>query len=339
MKALLIGPENPHFLGHLRTLQALPEVTAITLVASDPGDARLLEEARAAHPERVSALSLDVSEALRGDVDFVVACPRNDRAVDVITSALRAGKPVLAEKPAGRTAAETAQIVAVARQAGLPLGVCYQNRLHPAALAARAFVADGLLGELMAVEMRYFTTQLRFRDPKHWLFNKSLSGGGVLHWLGCHYLDLAPYVTGQPIVEARGRIATRSGEAVDVEDVAALSLTFANGASGSLSCGYVLAQSGGGFYNQSGNDTHLAFIGRLGRVWWTPTKSPSTVNFETTHPDWAFAPRRTVTYELPESGAYGGVAGIEFVRRFIQGAPVATGEDALRVAKLLEMVY
>ena len=118
MKALLIGPENPHFLGHLRTLQALPEVTAITLVASDPGDARLLEEARAAHPEPVSALSLDVSEALRGDVDFVVACPRNDRAVDVITSALRAGKPVLAEKPAGRTAAETAQIVEVARQAG-----------------------------------------------------------------------------------------------------------------------------------------------------------------------------------------------------------------------------
>ena len=41
MKALLIGPENPHFLGHLRTLQALPEVTAITLVASDPNDAEL----------------------------------------------------------------------------------------------------------------------------------------------------------------------------------------------------------------------------------------------------------------------------------------------------------
>ena len=54
MKALLIGPENPHFLGHLRTLQALPEVTAITHGASDPGDARLLEEARAAHPERWS---------------------------------------------------------------------------------------------------------------------------------------------------------------------------------------------------------------------------------------------------------------------------------------------
>ena len=101
MKAILIGPENPHFLGHLRTLQALPEVTAITLVASDPSDAPLLEQARAAHPERVSALSLDLSEALRGDVDFVVACPRNDRAVEVITQALRAGKPVLAEKPAG----------------------------------------------------------------------------------------------------------------------------------------------------------------------------------------------------------------------------------------------
>ena len=124
MKALLIGPENPHFLGHLRTLQALPEVTGITLVASDPSDAPLLEQARTAHPERVSGLSLDLSEALRGAIDFVVACPRNDRAVEVISQALRAGKPVLAEKPMGRSAAETAQIVELARQAGLPLGVC-----------------------------------------------------------------------------------------------------------------------------------------------------------------------------------------------------------------------
>ena len=45
MKALLIGPENPHFLGHLRTLQALEEVTSITLVASDPSDAALLAQA------------------------------------------------------------------------------------------------------------------------------------------------------------------------------------------------------------------------------------------------------------------------------------------------------
>lgn len=339
MRALLIGPENPHFVGHLRTLQALDEVTTIDLCASS-GEAALLDEARAAHPAKIAACGDDLEAMLReGAHDFVVACPRNDRAVDVVGRALAAGKPVLAEKPIGRNAGETGRLVAQARAAGLTLGVCYQNRLNPVAVAAREFVEAGLLGELMAVELRYFTTQPRFRDVNHWLFRKDLAGGGVLQWLGCHYLDLAPYVTGQPIVSARGVVATRSGEPIGVEDVATVQFRFANGAIGSLSCGYVLGQSGGGYYNQSGNDTHVAFIGRLGRVRWSPTVTPHTVYFESTHPAWASSPRRTVSYELPDSPAYGGVYGAEFVRRFLRGAPVATGEDALNVARLLEEIY
>ncbi len=340
MNALLIGPENPHFIGHLRTLQALPEVTNIHLCACALEDELLLGEVMRAHPDKVTGISLDLDTVLRDrQIDFVLACPRNDRALTVAARVLGARKPMLAEKPIGRNAAETAAIVEMAKIAGVPLGVCYQNRTHPAVVAAREFVAAGYLGELMAVEMRYFTTQPKFRDTNHWLFHKDQAGGGVLQWLGCHYLDLAQFVTGERIIAATGGTATRSGEPIEVEDVASVQLSFASGAVGGLNCGYVLAQSGGGYYNRSGNDTYLAFIGRLGRVWWMPMQVPPVVNFESTHPDWVFAPRRTVSYELPESPAYGGVHGEAFVRRFIQGAPVATGEDALSVARLLEMIY
>lgn len=337
MRALLIGPENPHFAGHLRTLQALPEVEAITVCAA-PGERALAEEALGA--QKVDAISDDLGACLAAPgLGFIIASPRVDRALALTGRALDVGVSVLAEKPLGRNAAEADALVARAKASGAPLGIAYLNRFNPAVAAARDFVAQGLLGDLMAVELRYFTTQPRFRDPAHWLFRKSIAGGGVLQWLGCHYLDIAQFVTGEAITALQGALATRSGEPIDVEDVATVQLRFASGAIGSLACGYVLAQSGGGYYNPGGNDTYLCFVGRLGRVWWRPAQTPLTVSFESVHPAWADAPRRTVSYELPDSPAYGGTFGIAFTRRCLLGQPPATGEDAARVAHLLEGVY
>lgn len=345
MKALLVGPENPHFIGHLRTLQCLDEVSEIHLAACDDGDAPLLEEARLAHPAKVMSTGADVATMLQHHkFDFVVGCPRNDRCASVYERVLGAGIPLLAEKPIGRNAAEVVRVVEQAHRAAVPLGVFYVNRLHPAVQAARNFVRDGLLGELMAVELRWYTTQPKFRDPKHWLFNRAQSGGGIVQWLGCHLIDLAHHVTGEEITNAAGALATRSGEAIDVEDAAAIIMKFSGGAVGSLDCGFVLAQSGAGYYNRAGNDTHVAFIGTQGRVWWTPTESPCVVHFESTQASWAHAPRRELQFELPESPAYGGVHGLAFVQAFMRatqgaGAPVATGEDALRVARITDLIY
>jgi predicted dehydrogenase len=333
MNALLIGPENPHFVPHLRTLQQLPEIDAIALAACVPDEAALLP---AGPQAKVAARHGRLStEALRW-ADVVLACPRNDRAVDIICAALRAGRPVLAEKPLGRNARETAQMVDCARATQQQLGVCYTNRLHPAAVAARAFVQQGLLGALMHVELRWFTTQPRFRDPAHWLFDPAKAGGGIVQWLGCHLLDLAAYITGVPLAQASAMLGTRSGEPIGVEDVAALALRFENGAVGSLACGYVLAQAGAGYENRSGNDSHVAIIGTRGRMVWCPTATPCIVQFESTGAD---PSKWTLNASPIETPSYGGAYGEAFVRAFLQGTPIATGDDALRIARLLDTIY
>lgn len=339
MRALLVGPENPHFVGHLRTLQMLDEVESITLAASSPDDWAKLEAARDEFPRKVVAAVSSWRDALRERFDFAMACPRNDRARDVCLGLVAARIPLLAEKPMGRASDDVAAIHSAAQAAGVPVGVFYTSRAHPAIQAARAFVADGLLGELMHVEMRYFTTQIKFRDPSHWLFRREFAGGGVLSWLGCHFIDLAHYISGQEILRAGGVIATRSNPDTDVEDVAAVHLCFESGAIGSLDCGYVLAQSGGGFYNRAGNDTYLALIGTLGRVWWSFTPNPCVLCMESAHPSWRASPQREVKFTLAESPAYGDKYGEEFVRAFLRGEPYATSADALRVARLIEQVY
>ena len=208
-----------------------------------------------------------------------------------------------------------------------------------------AFVRQGLLGPLISVEMRIITTQVQFRNPRHWLFSEQQAGGGILAWLGCHYIDLMRYLTGDEVVSVAAEVATRSGEDIDVEDTAVVALRYASGAVGSLHAGYMLALSGGGYHNKTGYDIYVALNGRLGRICYTGTGSPeATLYLETTHPAWAGAPRRTTHYTPTESAAYGGVAGELFVRAFLrsaqgQGAAPTTGEDAWHVARIVDAAY
>ena len=181
-------------------------------------------------------------------------------------------------------------------------------------------VADGVVGPLISVEMRMITTQVQFRDPQHWLFRAEHAGGGILSWLGCHYIDMMRYITGDEIVSVAAETATRSGEQIDVEDVAVLSLRFRSGAVGTLHTGYMLALSGGGYHNRSGYDTYVGVNGRMGRIHWSSDGAPSSLTAESTHAGWAGAPRRSYEYALAESPSYLGVYGEQFVGDFIRCA-------------------
>jgi predicted dehydrogenase len=342
INAALLGIEHPHSLAHLRTLQQLPEVEQIYLWDEN---AAALESTVEAQGAKVASTTTDLNELLdRNDIFFVIAAIRNDLGPDVFIRSLEAGKHLLAEKPIGKTASDTQRVIDVAERTGLKLGVCYQNRANPVIQDARTLLGQGVLGPLLSIEFRMLTTQVQFRNPQHWLFNKEQSGGGILSWLGCHYLDMMHYISGDQVVSVAAEVATRNGEDIDVEDVAALSLRFRSGAVGSLHAGYMLALSGSGYHNSAGYDVYAGFNGRLGRLNWSSSGAPTSFYCESTHPDWGGAPWRTREYTLGQSPAYGGVSGEHFVRRFIlaaqgEGEPMATGYDALRVARVVDAAY
>ena len=340
--AALLGLSHPRSLAHLRTLQAVTEVASIVLW--DP-DETLLKSTQENQGEKVSATTTDLGSVLsEEEILFVVAALRNDLGPPIFTRALEAGKHVITDKPVGKTAVESAEVAAVAKREGCKLGVFYQNRALPPIQDARRIVEQGLIGELVSVEMRMVTTQVQVRDPSHWLFNMDKSGGGILSWLGCHYIDQILNITQDEIVSVAAQIATRSGEDIDVEDVAALSLGFASGAVGTFHAGYMLAMSGGGYHNAAGYDTYVSVNGRLGRITYSSNGTPSSIYVESAHPSWSSAPRRTFDYTFGDSPAYGGGAGETFLRAFIdacqgKGEPLTTGEDAVRVAKVVDAAY
>ncbi len=339
MKAVLLSPGNAHFEAHLSTLQELPEVEGIFIWGEDQAS---LASIQPSEEYKVESITTDLDTILgRDDIFFAIATLRTDLKPDIFIRILESGKHLMAEKPIGRTALDVQRVVEAAERVGMQLGVCYQNRYNPMIREARELVGQGLLGPLMSVEMRMLTTQVKYRDPQGWLFRHEYAGSGILAWLGCHYIDMLRYVTHDEIVSVSAEVATRSGEDIDVEDIATLSFRLRSGAIGSLHAGYTLALSGSKYPNQPSYDTYVGLNGQDGRMHWASPSVAQHLNIETANSSWAGAPQREFDYTLGESPAYGGVAGEEFIRDFIragqgEGTPPASGRDALQVARIID---
>ena len=339
VKAGLFGLTHPHSGAHLKTLLSSSLVSEIVLFDRDPAALDTLGT-----PDKVVGAYSDLSALAEAEfLHFGVACGRNDENSGLCMQLFDQGMHVISEKPIGASVEAVAKVVGCAQKSGLQLGVMYQNRYHPASQQARQLIQSGAVGRVTACESRLVTSQVKFRNPGHWLFNKAVSGGGILSWLGCHYIDLLSYVLGDDIVSVSAMVDTLSGEAIDVEDVASLSLRFSNGALGSMQAGYHLAVSGAGYMGPS-YDTYMGFRGTLGRVFWTPSGGPSELHLESVAEGWHTAPQRTFDYVLPQVEAYGGAYGVAFMDDFIRstvgkGPLPASGQDALKVATIIDAAY
>lgn len=129
------------------------------------------------------------------DVDAVVVATSHDTLAPISLAAVEAGRHVLVEKPAGRTAAEVAPIVAAADRLGRVVKVGFNHRYHPGLLKARAIVDDGALGPLMYIRARYGHGG-RVGYEKEWRCVPEMSGGGELIDQGTHLIDLSRWFLG-----------------------------------------------------------------------------------------------------------------------------------------------
>jgi len=129
------------------------------------------------------------------DVDAVyVATPHPRHRADA-ELALRAGKPVLVEKPFTFTAAQARELVALARERELFLMEAMWTRFLPHVARIRELLAQGALGEIVTVIADH--GQWFAQDREHRLFAPELGGGALLD-LGVYPVAFASMVLGAP---------------------------------------------------------------------------------------------------------------------------------------------
>ena len=336
MKVALLGLTHPHSGILLTTLENFPEVTSISLWDADPA---AVASPGLPQSRKVTSSGSNLDALLaQPDLVFVILCVRHDQVAAIAQRVVAAGKHLAVEKPAGLTSAEILAVQRAAQRAKVVASVLYTRRFHPCVVAARALAQSEAIGPLYSVECRFLTTQVKFRNPDSWLFRRQQAGGGILLWLGCHCLDLLHHVTGDEIVDVAAFLAIRSGQAIDVEDTAALTLRFKSGAVGTFHAGYTLAYSGQGYVNMAGYDSYLAINGRNGRVVW-PDLEPHLLVEHAREP--GVAPMREEKFSNPPSTSYGRAGGEIFFRQFIAAiegreSPPTTLADALRTARIVE---
>ena len=128
-------------------------------------------------------------------VDAVVVATINSALAEIAATAIRAGKSVIVEKPAGISVRQLDELIALEEKHGVCVRVGFNHRYHPAFRQAREIFASGVMGELMFIRGRYGHGG-RIGYDQEWRANPALSGGGELIDQGIHLIDLAGWFLG-----------------------------------------------------------------------------------------------------------------------------------------------
>ncbi|TLZ99090.1 MAG: Gfo/Idh/MocA family oxidoreductase, partial [Methanobacteriota archaeon] len=127
----------------------------------------------------------DSTHLLKEELDAVSVCVPTEHHAKVALDVIRAGIPLLVEKPLAATVEEAKRIVDAAKKAGVTLAVGHIERHNPAIAAVKRHVQEGQYGDLVtAAARRVSSFPGRVRDI------------GVVMDLGVHEIDVLRYLVG-----------------------------------------------------------------------------------------------------------------------------------------------
>ena len=194
---------------HVRTLAAMADVE---LAAVADLSATVRSRVARDHP---GVLVTDGVDEVLDRVDAVVVASSARTHAELGLRAVRAGKPVLVEKPFALSVAEAEALAAEAGRRGVPVLVGHLLEFHPVVERLRDLVATGALGEVYYLySQRVNLGQVRPDENALWSF-------------GPHDISVALFLMGEtPVsVTAQGHSYLQAG----IEDVVFLVMRFGSG--------------------------------------------------------------------------------------------------------------
>lgn len=211
---------------HARLLEALDD-ELVAVVDLDLERAQQLADqyGARAYPDAASAYA---------EVDAVSICLPSALHADAAIEALYAGKHVLVEKPVDITLAAADRLIAAQRETGRTVSVISQRRFQEPVVKIKEAVDSGALGRITSgiVESAFYRPQ-SYYDGDGWRGTLAIDGGGALMNQGIHALDLLVWMLGRPVTVS-AQTGQLAHDNIEVEDVAAATITFESGAIGLL---------------------------------------------------------------------------------------------------------
>ncbi len=329
------GVDHPHGWLYRESLKRMPEVEVVAFLARSRADVKTLQAPFTSRPVYTSISQLLAAE----DFDGVLVMLPNDEEPQACMAFAEAGKHILAEKPITHTAQELTPLVDLVDRTGIKVEVGYPWRFHPISCDVQRLLREGVVGPLRAVDATMWVSvvgakDMPHRDPRHYLFQRGVSGGGFFNWLFVHWIDLLFFFLNDEVTSVTALVDNDVDQPIDVEVGGVAALTFTQGA---------LASLRGGYYLPEGKESTFNLYGRTGCIHWTP-QSESMLHVFSTSPQWQIAPHRQVRYQIYEEGGYGGSYGLAMLRDWLaairEDRPTVNSlPTAVRILQVVDAIY
>ncbi|MFK0280442.1 Gfo/Idh/MocA family oxidoreductase [Streptomyces sp. NPDC090499] len=223
---------------HAPLIAAAEGLALDTVVTSNP---ERQAQAKAGFPGVRTVAGPDELFDRAAELDLVVIASPNRTHVPLATTALKAGLPVVVDKPVAGTAAEARELAALAEERGLLLSVFQNRRWDNDFLTLRSLLDEGALGDPWRFESRF--ERWRPQPKGGWRESGDPAEiGGLLYDLGSHVVDQALVLFG-PATEVYAESVIRRAGA-ETDDDTFIAVTHANGVRSHLYASATAAQLG-----------------------------------------------------------------------------------------------
>ncbi len=199
-----------------------------------------------AHAERWGFASVETDWRKlieRDDIDLIDIAAPNDMHKDIAIAAAEAGKMIMCEKPLGRNAQESQDMVAAVEKAGVANMVWYNYRRIPAVTLAKQIIDEGKLGKIFHYRAKFLQDWTIADDLPQggaglWRLDVGVAGSGVTGDLLAHCIDTAMWLNGpidnvsgmtETFIKERMHTLTGNVEPVGIDDASLFLARFQNG--------------------------------------------------------------------------------------------------------------
>jgi predicted dehydrogenase len=209
---------------HLELIRDASECTPAGIVDPAPASAAYASGLGVAHYRSLGELFA------HGLPDGIILATPNALHVEQALECIRAGVPVLVEKPVAHSVEEGVRLAAAVDATNAKVLVGHHRAHSPILARARELIQEGLLGKLVAVQgSAMFYKPDAYFDEAPW--RREAGGGPILINL-IHEIGNLRSLCGE--IVAVQALASHAARGFAVEDTVAVNLSFANGALGNF---------------------------------------------------------------------------------------------------------
>ncbi|MDF2722187.1 MAG: dehydrogenase [Paenibacillus sp.] len=186
-----IGVAHDHASGFMECIRRLSDVYEVVGVAEpDEANQRKFGGSKVYQDLRWMTVEDIFSDA---SIDAVLVETDDWNLVSYGLECVKAGKHLHLDKPSGESVEEYEALMAIAKQKSLIVQLGYMYRYNPAIMYMLDAVRSGKLGDIY--EVNAVMNTYHPPEKREWLRHFK---GGIMHYLGCHMVDLVLNVMGKP---------------------------------------------------------------------------------------------------------------------------------------------